>query len=97
MNKSGPKLGETTANVAAVVRDLPLERIEKLTIEAILQYRAAIQAEEAAYLAWNDDKSSQKQLESLFSMYKQASHNSRVQQIAVAALIDVLGYIPEIE
>lgn len=97
MNKSGPKLGETTANVAAVVRDLPLERIEKLTIEAILRYRVAIQAEEAAYLAWNDDKSSQKQLESLFLMYKQASHNSRVQQIAVAALIDVLGYIPEIE
>ena len=83
------------ARMAELVAKLPRDQIEKLTIDAIREHRAAIAMAESAYQAWKASED-HGDVERLQNEYTKLMLASRAQQMIVATLVEHLGHIPDV-
>lgn len=86
---------DPAARMAELVAKLPKDQIEKLTVDAIREHRAAIAQAEVAYQTWKACKVDT-DTERLQQQYTKLMLASRAQQMIVATLVEHLGYIPDV-
>ena len=98
---TGEKSKHDDADVATTMTNLiaPLssDQIEKLTIEAIHDHRAALAKGEAAYESWQAAETAKADTAAgLHEDYTRLMLAARAQQLVLATLIERLGFIPRV-
>lgn len=86
---------EAAAKMATLVGTLSKSHLKDLTVEAIREYRGAIETEERAFAVWQEAKTSSTTSDELHAKYVRIMLATRAQQLVVASLVDALGFIPE--
>ncbi|MGD9923479.1 MAG: transcriptional repressor TraM [Variibacter sp.] len=98
---TGEKSEHDRADVATTMTNLiaPLssDQIEKLTIEAIHEHRAALAKAETAYKSWQTAEAARADTAAdLHQGYTRLMLAARAQQLVLATLIERLGFIPRV-
>lgn len=80
-----------------LIAPLSSDQIEKLTIEAIHEHRAALARAEAAYESWQTAEAAEADTAAdLLANYTRLMLAAHAQQLVLATLIDRLGFIPRV-
>ncbi|MGX9393927.1 transcriptional repressor TraM (plasmid) [Nitrobacteraceae bacterium UC4446_H13] len=87
---------DTATAMAALIEPLSDDEIEKLTIEAIRDYRSALDQAECAHDAWlaSREKAAPATIHALHGEYVKQMLAHSAKQFLVATLIERLGYVP---
>lgn len=80
-----------------LIAPLSSDQIEKLTIEAIHEHRAALAKAETAYKSWQTAEAARADTAAdLHQGYTRLMLAARAQQLVLATLIERLGFIPRV-
>ena len=88
---------DVATTMATLIAPLSSDQIERLTIEAILEHRAALAKAETAYESWQTAEAARADTASdLHEGYTRLMLAARAQQLVLATLIERLGFIPRV-
>ncbi|CAM5280082.1 hypothetical protein AFEL58S_00204 [Afipia felis] len=88
---------DVATKMANLIAPLSLDEIERMTIDAIREHRAALAKAEAAYDSWKEAQAAH--LETVTERHKEYTRvmlAATVQQMVLATLIERLGFIPRV-
>ncbi|MFZ5690301.1 MAG: transcriptional repressor TraM [Pseudomonadota bacterium] len=88
---------DVVISMTNLIAPLSSDQIEKLTIEAIHEHRAALARAEAAYESWQTAEAAEADTAAdLLANYTRLMLAAHAQQLVLATLIDRLGFIPRV-
>lgn len=88
---------DVATTMTNLIAPLSSDQIERLTIEAILEHRAAIAKAETAYESWQTAEAARADTAAdLYEGYTRLMLAARAQQLVLATLIERLGFIPHV-
>lgn len=87
---------DVATTLSALIAPLSLTQLEKLTIEAIREHRAALAKAETAYESWQTAEAARAAAADLHEDYTRLMLAARAQQLVLATLIERLGFIPRV-
>lgn len=88
---------DVATTLSALIAPLSLTQLEKLTIEAIHEHRAALAKAETAYESWQTAEAARADTAAdLHQGYTRLMLAARAQQLVLATLIERLGFIPRV-
>ena len=88
---------DVAAKMANLIAPLSFAQIERMTIDAIREHRAALAKAETAYHSWKEAQAAH--LETVAERHKEYTKlmlAATVQQMVLATLVERLGFIPHV-